>query len=564
MIKKLLSVSTAVLLFALAALPFPAAAEDSGDRLRKVASSFGADTDYLALQNFAYDLPYGDDLSRYRHFVPLVPQSTVREWSSELPWYSDISLGVSRLEITSHNGSLYDFDQEVSCLKDVAIEDYVISIAEIRQELFDQSKFRLAAGYRIHTQSPQEKIAALLETAQVCGDLGKYFLIMYGSYPDQPLGEDEKNSGVNRPLSTHCAVGLGVCHGSWQFGDRTFDCCIMTLDNENIEELGEAFNERTCIYVDSETLDYYVPYYSDSVEGELHIIGLYLDELEEEAKNVTDVCLFNKDYYMGYTVLTIDDDGVMYSLDEYNDFEDEFHSPLNNEIFLETRPFTVLCRAKDSTHHFSRIYAENYYRKSEASLTGRDSDLTVTPNSYKVKCCPLTEDGINQSKKTTYQIYSKDNDGTKTRLDWLFSGKTSGSAYYELKDKTVLFDPGDVDEPAAVWMTCDDGASGFNYWLKLYTSNPVLVALNKDFEVDLFIDPDGDGEFDKAVESGDVNCDGYVDASDASLVLVEYATALTGGEGVLNFKRADVNGDNTVDASDASEILVIYSGRMTS
>ena len=60
---------------------------------------------------------------------------------------------------------------------------------------------------------------------------------------------------------------------------------------------------------------------------------------------------------------------------------------------------------------------------------------------------------------------------------------------------------------------------------------------------------------------GDVNEDGSVDSSDASLVLAEYAKIQTGGAGEFTetqHKAADVNNDGVVDSSDASKILAYY------
>ena len=60
---------------------------------------------------------------------------------------------------------------------------------------------------------------------------------------------------------------------------------------------------------------------------------------------------------------------------------------------------------------------------------------------------------------------------------------------------------------------------------------------------------------------GDINADGSVDSSDASLVLAEYAKIQTGGAGEftdIQYKAADVNKDDTVDSSDASKILAYY------
>lgn len=60
---------------------------------------------------------------------------------------------------------------------------------------------------------------------------------------------------------------------------------------------------------------------------------------------------------------------------------------------------------------------------------------------------------------------------------------------------------------------------------------------------------------------GDVNLDGAVDSSDASLVLAEYAASATGSSSVIDDTarlNADVNFDETADALDASKILSYY------
>ncbi|MDO4863145.1 MAG: dockerin type I domain-containing protein, partial [Ruminococcus sp.] len=60
---------------------------------------------------------------------------------------------------------------------------------------------------------------------------------------------------------------------------------------------------------------------------------------------------------------------------------------------------------------------------------------------------------------------------------------------------------------------------------------------------------------------GDVNFDGKVDAKDASLILVAYSKASTGGEYGFTEnqeKAAEVNGDGKIDAKDASAILAYY------
>lgn len=74
-------------------------------------------------------------------------------------------------------------------------------------------------------------------------------------------------------------------------------------------------------------------------------------------------------------------------------------------------------------------------------------------------------------------------------------------------------------------------------------------------------------EYPEPLSIGDVNEDGVVDASDASLILSEYSVLSTGEKSFPSneFKSiADINGDGLIDASDASEILDFYSFSSTS
>ena len=97
--------------------------------------------------------------------------------------------------------------------------------------------------------------------------------------------------------------------------------------------------------------------------------------------------------------------------------------------------------------------------------------------------------------------------------------------------------------------------------------NGVTVALEYDKENDgisdgtltcVMIDPE------HAITDillGDIDGDGAVNSSDASLVLREYALIATGEAPTFSEAQntaADVNGDNAVDSSDASVILAYY------
>lgn len=71
---------------------------------------------------------------------------------------------------------------------------------------------------------------------------------------------------------------------------------------------------------------------------------------------------------------------------------------------------------------------------------------------------------------------------------------------------------------------------------------------------------------DEPIPKGDVNFDGKINASDASLVLAEYSNVAAGGEKTFTpeqEKAADMNDDGNINATDASMILKIYSAQQT-
>lgn len=65
-------------------------------------------------------------------------------------------------------------------------------------------------------------------------------------------------------------------------------------------------------------------------------------------------------------------------------------------------------------------------------------------------------------------------------------------------------------------------------------------------------------EIKQPVSLGDVDGDGNVNASDASMILSEYALTSSGKTGTLSISIADVNGDGNINASDASYVLAYY------
>ncbi|MDE5835282.1 MAG: hypothetical protein K2H26_07170, partial [Ruminococcus sp.] len=64
--------------------------------------------------------------------------------------------------------------------------------------------------------------------------------------------------------------------------------------------------------------------------------------------------------------------------------------------------------------------------------------------------------------------------------------------------------------------------------------------------------------YDTEVQKGDVNCDGFINAVDATLVLESYSANSTGNLSYIGKTLGDYNGDGMVDAVDATGILIKY------
>lgn len=95
--------------------------------------------------------------------------------------------------------------------------------------------------------------------------------------------------------------------------------------------------------------------------------------------------------------------------------------------------------------------------------------------------------------------------------------------------------------------------------IKVNASADVMVAYDENNSLALYTDPDKDGVYDTAVQKGDANCDGYINASDASAILSLYSLASIGEHSYVNSDIADYNGDGIVNATDASDVLKKYS-----
>lgn len=86
--------------------------------------------------------------------------------------------------------------------------------------------------------------------------------------------------------------------------------------------------------------------------------------------------------------------------------------------------------------------------------------------------------------------------------------------------------------------------------------NIVEASRNMTYDVAKYIYPE--------ITKGDINDDGAIDASDASLVLSAYSYIMIGEQMALNSELFDWNNDGAIDSVDASNILQKYAENSTS
>lgn len=91
------------------------------------------------------------------------------------------------------------------------------------------------------------------------------------------------------------------------------------------------------------------------------------------------------------------------------------------------------------------------------------------------------------------------------------------------------------------------------------TDNNVLISIENQ-KIIYHIDKNSYDVYNDVVEKDDVNCDGFINASDASLVLAKYASDSANSSEYIEVGNnlGDYNGDGVINASDASDVLAYY------
>lgn len=575
--RKITSIATAFLLCA-SLNPFSInAAEETQMDLKALASSLGADTDLLKIPNY-----YCDEERP-------VPESCYEDWLSktttvEYARYSDRfnsaanaghCYGISVIEALCHNGviSPSDIQAGAETLSDVVYTDEVNKLLTDYQALQAYTEYDLLVHYLLVAMDLEEQVDRALEIAGRSMTENRYFVIVFQT-----------------DRMVHAVTGMGVADGSWTFGDNTYDKCILTHDSNGVDADGNTvFNEKGCIYIDSSTSHVYIPAYDIDSDGDFILAAIdddtfmnYKGAINPSAKIDYDVENIKKFTVEGpnridYGISFFDSDGNSLPLGEY--FETaanlaNYYFTKADKIVSETLNYEELAFLYKNNFLTNDLVLETVDARIDVDTKDEPSRITLKDNT----CNIVSTNGEKLHWWMTYAL----NEETKNsgQFTFIMSGDSSDVTIQQ-KDNGFLFE-GDINGKymfSTLGQKLDENgnrveAYGNQYVYEFDASQNVFIAYDDNGDLGLYIDPDGDGVYDDKVQNGDVNCDGYIDASDATGILAKYAEISTTNNLFTDlgqiydfvkytYMNYDYNNDGKIDASDASDVLGVYASNST-
>ena len=608
--KKLTAILSAAALVSSPIQAYPSAAADA--ELESLAKSLGADTEYISLHNYIYNPKLSDAYYfksvgwDYMSFVELSEESEyVDELDKEAVAYADSSFGISALEVIAHNGLITpaDIAPDAKNMTDITdsyeLRKLITSYQSVRQRW---SPFWYHTEYLLKGKSLAEKAELMSETAEKCQKDGKYFLIMYSSFNTIQTDLEIENSRIASTERVHSAVGIGIKDGNWKFNGKSYDKCVLTLDSQNVGDGTDAFDENTCIFIDSKNGEMYSPMYSPLSESELHIIAVDDDKLINYGQALKPTDSFDT-YIDDIVALNPEGDGDSRYTMSYSDKEkgdvtikmnegfEQYYKRRNGPNFLMFKADKnckyVFDYQKLLSYFGGSAFIYTYNKNVDYSFSDSDCLAELGPDKYKFTA--RYDENNSRHRKDGVMPYrlhitAKSEPVLGCRA-WSFQGDTKNDAEFEFTDEGLVIngsdgittdifaDEMDADEAAYIEKSNEfiaDGKVGTDAYnivegfhsCSLTASGRTLVTLN-DGKFTLKIDLDGDGKFEHTVGKGDVNCDGKVDARDATILLHGYSAESIGEKSYVFMDNGDCNGDGKADARDASEILAFYSKNST-
>lgn len=532
--------------------------------LYSLASSLGAGTDSFSFPNYNAE-SVSDELLQQLQKENMTGSTNPFGYCE-----SGVDNGFAVLEVLNHNGviSPSDIQENAGTLHDISFDSRVNDILCYYHIMQKYPVQEMVHGEYFCSHDTADQCNDLIKYGQQAVDNGKYFLISFKTN--------------NTP---HSVAGIGIADGTWIYNGNKYDKCILTLDSNSSSG---GFDAERCIFVNSATNDFYFPAYKTGSTDKNTFITLVTDDTD----------MLN---YMGYIKPSENVNP------DYSDIKNiQIHQPK-----ISPYDVTVDYGEKSETYNFSpspstgvfaytgsltknewdisELYIDpGYYKKADSlsatlnTIEGPNSlnrgsslsmNITDSDRNRNYILVPNNSTGtVSDDTFTSTNLRDEDNKYSfeavrykNNKYDYKFSmdGTLTDTISMKVLDEGILVSSTDNNVNGSCSFktyVSGDGEAKFISEFNVFARNDVMIKLNKDSgEVYFAI-----GEnFDTPVEIGDVDCNGMINASDATYILSNYAAASTGGKNILNKQLADFNGDGIVNAVDASQVLAEYARRST-
>lgn len=535
----------------------------SNPDLKAIVSSLGGDTDAFNFTNYR-PTDIGQDM------IDWLDSIGETDAASTLPYLNGgLCNGFASLQVLVHNGiiSPSDIQEGAETLNDIVLDDNVNDIlcAYAMMQSFSIQEMVYHEYYCSH--DTEEQCMDLISYGEKAMESGKYFFIAIGT-----------------PKFSHAVVGIGIADGSWNYNGKKYDKCLLTLDSnsadpDDITKYG-GFKDKGAIYINSATNEFYFPAYDYGSDN-----GGFISLVTDDTDMLNYKGLFNPSKSVNpdyYNIKSIEIHS--YTENEYNVYVNKDGKTEKYRGYME-KPIEGITKNswKMMGNHTYRYFREADSISIEVIPTEEDySDIPYRPlagdpvsidmesqNYYNYVSGSRLFKGTIEENKVTFENKTKGIDG---RDDFviqmikdkyihpytylMLNGITTETVSCEATEKGYL-----ISGTNGVQCVCDLASNPESMkTFKITASGNVM--LKYDESTDSFYFTIG-SNYDTVVETGDVDCDGTINAIDASAVLNGYAAAQTGGTNYINETLGDFNGDGTINAIDASMILAYYAEMQT-
>lgn len=526
------------------------AVEDSA--LKQLAVSHGLGTDTFSFPNHIYDTTTDRAevvLENYTKNLTATERFMYYEYKFENLTNSGCCFGIAALTVLVHNGILSPSDiyADAKTLYDIPLTEDVDDLIAAYSLVQAHKPVQYSAGLN-STYSDAKKMEQLLDCAKRCQETGEYFLI---SFQDESI--------------SHAVTGLGMTTGNWEWDGVSYDTCILTYDSNCVsaEENHIPFRDEQCIYINSETKQFYIPIYELGSEtgASFTLVTNNADLLLYKAPySETTLDATNTSNIVQCRLFHGNAEGLKISIDGSEAGEYDFS---NAVYYLEGDAFHIEQELSEPERVDLRISGDTYISRYDAF------DAEKYTADMSSQSASLTNKGEQQFTSTLYLAYDTETCDysptnwfdyigvlspeqtltlSKQERGVLISGNSpiSGDAQY-------IFDCSYAEE------TTGNSIKGTSF--RIYTEeSEVLVTYDTEEEHENFyLDLDKDGIYDNLIEIGDANGNGIsYEADDAYQILLSYASQSVRKSQLVNTYLCDINKNNQIDPDDAYEVLVRY------